>query len=104
MAKKNSTKTATKEALQASEPRVNVFKGWQGVNIAESPLGWNSLDWFHHNQTDLKPNFLVVQNNVDTTDQLTLETRRDTKIIATPPSGIKFTGVSCLRENISWSA
>lgn len=100
MAKKNSTKTATKEALQASEPRVNMFKGWQGVNIAEAPLAWHSLDEGHHNQTDLKPNFLVVQNNVTTTDSLTLETRNDTKIIATPPNGLKFNGVSCLRENI----
>lgn len=100
MAKKNSTKTATKEALQASEPRVNVFKGWQGINIAESPLGWEPLEHGRHNQTDLKPNYLVVQNNVTTTDSLALETRDDTQIIAIPPKGLKFSGVSCLRETM----
>ena len=40
MAKKNSTKTATKEAMQAAEPRMQVFTGWQGMNIANAPDGW----------------------------------------------------------------
>lgn len=100
MAKKNSTKTATKEALQASEPRLLDFKGWQGINIKESPLGWNPVEWGEHNDSNLKPNFLVVQNNVDTTSSLALETRHDTEILAKPPTGIKFNGVSCLREDI----
>lgn len=100
MAKKNSTKTATKEALQASEPRVMSFKGWQGINIKESPLGWNPVEWGTHNDSNLKPNFLVVQNNVETTSSLALETRHDTEVLAVPPAGISFNGVSCLREDI----
>ena len=35
MAKRNSTKTATKEALQNSEPRIQTFRSWNGINIAE---------------------------------------------------------------------
>ena len=40
MAKKNSSKTATEKAQSASEPRLQVFTGWQGVNFAQAPLGW----------------------------------------------------------------
>lgn len=100
MAKKNSTKTATKEALQASEPRVMTFKGWQGINIKESPLGWQPVEWGEFNDSTLKANYLVVQNNVDTTSSLALEVRHDTEILAVPPAGLKFNGVSCLREDI----
>ena len=121
MAKKNSSKTATKEALQASEPRMQTFTGWQGVNFKESPLGWHwgekqTYDGhnYRHHQSDLKPNYLLIQNNVETTDSLTLETRFDSEVIATPPTDwkffvtpgdegtsgrsgeCKFTGVSCL--------
>lgn len=112
MAKKNSTKTATKEKMQASEPRLAVFKGWQGINIKESPLGWQPTDTGVYgdpvagdrNDSNLKANFLVVQNNVDTTSSLALETRHDTEIVAVPPDGLKFTGVACLRENVLFCA
>ena len=100
MAKKNSTKTATKEALQASEPRFATFKGWQGINIKESPLGWEPNDRDQRNDSNLKPNFLVVQNNVDTTSSLSLETRQDEIELATAPAGLEFTGVSCLRNDL----
>ena len=102
MAKKNSTKTATKEALQASEPKLQMFTGWQGVNFKESPLGWDPLETgkYDHNQTDLKTNYVLVQNNLVTTDSLTIETRPDSIKIGSIPSGAgsgaKFTGVACL--------
>lgn len=99
MAKRNSTKTATKEALQASEPRMMTFKGWQGINISESPLEWRPLEHGEQNDSALMPNFLVVQNNIDTTASKTLETRRDTVHIANAPAGKKFTGVSCLYQD-----
>ena len=104
MAKKNSSKTATQEAIKASEPRLQTFTGWQGVNFKDSPLGWEwgetapvfeNHDYRHH-QSDLKSNYLLIQNNVVTTDGLTLETRPDAEIIAKPPAGYKFTGVACL--------
>lgn len=97
MAKKNSTKTATKEALSASEPRVIAFRQWQGINIKEAPNGWTPLDP-HHQQTDLSDNFLMLQNNVVTTSSQALETRLDTRPICYPPDGYKFTGVVCLME------
>lgn len=111
MAKKNSTKTATKEALQASEPRINPFQGWQGINIAESPLEWVPDQHGYYggetadrNDSNLRANFLVVQNNIKTTNSLALETRHDTKIIAEPPDGTEFNGVCCLREDILFCA
>lgn len=100
MAKKNSTKTATKEALQASEPKLMTFKGWQGINIKESPLGWQPVEWGEFNDSVLKANYLVVQNNVDTTSSLALEVRHDTVILGEPPAGLHFNGVACLREDI----
>lgn len=103
MAKKNSSKTATQEAIKASEPRLQTFTGWQGVNFRDAPLGW---EWgeshtfenhnYRHHQSDLKSNYLLIQNNVVTTSGLTLETRPDAEVIAKPPSGYKFTGVACL--------
>ena len=112
MAKKNSTKTATKEALQASEPKILAFKGWTGINIAESPIGWSpdySEDLSDHAQSDLKNTFFVVQNNLETTNQLAVETRRQDKIIAWRPLDdgsdrphgyeASFKGASCVYHN-----
>lgn len=109
MAKKNSTKTATKEALQAAEPRVQVFSGWQGVNFQESPLGWLPLEKRSqtsvepHRTTDLKPNFLMVQNNLETSESLTIETRPDSYVAASIADedvpgyeDWRLTGVECL--------
>ena len=106
MAKKNSSKTATEKALQASEPKLQVFTGWQGVNFKDSPLGWEPLETGRHDyrQTDLKPNFLMVQNNLETCDSLTVQTRPDSIQICTAPDLPEyeeqatkvFTGVSCL--------
>lgn len=112
MAKKNSTKTATKEKLQASEPRIMDFKGWAGINIKESPLGWNPVDQGYSsdpgsgqaNDSLLRSNYLVVQNNVDTTSSLSLETRRDTMVLADSPAGRKFNGVCCLRRDVLFAA
>lgn len=101
MAKKNSSKTATEKSIQASEPRVMVYGGWQGVNFKDAPLGWEPLETGHydHREADLKPNFLMVQNNLVTCDTLTVQTRPDSVVIGKVPSShpnAKFTGVSCL--------
>lgn len=106
MAKKNSTKTATKEALQASEPRLQVFTGWQGINIEQAPYGWNyqttgEQTSYQNNpigQTDLQPNFLTIQNNVDTAPNGTLETRnRETALYSNEEAGL--TGVVYLKND-----
>ena len=90
MAKKNSTKTATKEALQSSEPKMQAFRQWKGINFSEvSPL-WNSYAdevYTEDRQTDLPPNFLLVQNNLRTTPQAAIETTfRPVKWIEGPKS------------------
>lgn len=96
MAKKNSSKTATEKAIQSSEPRVMSYRGWKGVNYADSQLTWDPLetgkDMFR--QTDLPANFLLVQNNLVTSPLLGIETRFDSIDIGDVPSGRVFTGVS----------
>lgn len=99
MAKKHSSKTATEKAMSASEPRLQVFSGWQGVNFAQAPLDWEPnepLGSHNQRQEDLKPNFFHVQNNLITVDNLTVETRMDSEVIGVCPEGYEFTGVSCL--------
>lgn len=96
MAKKNSSKTATEKAIQSSEPRIMSYRGWKGVNYADSQLTWDPLetgkDMFR--QTDLPANFLLVQNNLVTSPLLGIETRFDSIDIGDVPSGRVFTGVS----------
>ena len=83
MAKKNSSKTATEKAIQSSEPRVVTFKDWQGVNFVDAPLTWNPLESGQNKfrQTDLPNNYLMIQNNLVTTDTLGIETRQDSIVI-----------------------
>ena len=113
MAKRNSTKTATKEAQAASEPRVINFGQWTGMNIKEAPLGWT--DRGHKGfrsdqpgQSDLPDNYLMIQNNVVTTSLKALETRLDTlPVCELPPNAgsylegcqSRFKGISFLHEN-----
>lgn len=108
MAKKHSSKTATEKAWSASEPRLQVFSGWQGVSFAQAPLDWEpneSLGAHNQRQEDLRPNFFHVQNNLVTVDNLTVETRMDSEVIGEVPwidsedhtkGKYEFTGVSCL--------
>ena len=79
MAKKNSSKTATEKAIQSSEPKVVSYRGWKGVNFADAPLTWNPLETGtrSYRETDLPNNYLLVQNNVETSPLLGLETRMD---------------------------
>jgi len=104
MAKKNSSKTATEKAIQSSEPRLITFKGWQGVNFVDAPLTWQPLEDFHQkpdafNQSNLPDNFLMVQNNVNTTDTLSLETRMDSIRLGSVPNNFKFTGVASIHKH-----
>ncbi len=107
MAKKNSSKTATEKAIQSSEPRVISFKGWQGVNFVDSPLTWNPLETGQNKfrQTDLPANYVMVQNNLNTTDTLGIETRMDSIDIGDTPYDeeddveYKFTGVSSIYKH-----
>lgn len=93
MAKRNSTKTATKEALQSSEPKIQTFKGWQGMNIETSQREWTPLEtipktakasYNSHTsnlvfkQTDEKSNYALIQNNLRCMADGSLETRNRT--------------------------
>lgn len=103
MAKRNSTKTATKEALQNSEPRMVVFQKWNGINIKELPAGWteNSEDY---SDGILKNTQFTVQNNVVTTSALALETRDNQEHIAVVQDGeCRFTGVEFLDGDILYA-
>lgn len=95
MAKKNSTKEATQKALSSSEPKVQLYSAWTGMNIQQQPLLWAASD-DDENQTDLVMNHLVIQNNVVTTSMKTLETRGGIELIANAPSLREYTGVACL--------
>lgn len=92
MAKKHSSKTATEKSIQASEPRVVTYRGWKGVNIADAPLNWLPLetgkDKFR--TTDLPANYLMLQNNLQTTQSLGIETRPASSVIGTI-TGVTFT-------------
>lgn len=103
MAKRNSTKTATKEAMQASEPRIQTIKGWKGIHIKEAPINWSDEETLAK-ESHIPINYLMVQNNVILSNSGTLETRRETKEICQAPSGKKFTGVSCLQDRYLFCA
>ena len=84
MARKHSSKTATQEAIKNSEPRVISYRNWQGVNYVDAPLTWEPLETAtgKTRQTDLPNNFLMVQNNLETSEAGGLETRMDSKLIS----------------------
>lgn len=93
MAKRNSTKTATKEAQAASEPRVINFGQWTGININEAPDGFHPLEEAYNGnyaESDLPDNFLELQNNVVTTSLKALETRYDSLDLCHLPEGSEF--------------
>lgn len=100
MARKKKS-TATKTAIQSSEPRVTSLRQWAGINIVEKYPNWNPLEtqFAQSNQSDLADNFLVVQNNCLCTLSKAIETRDDDVLVATAPDGIEFTGVACLQQD-----
>lgn len=105
MAKKNSTKTATKEALQASEPRLQQFSQWKGINFSFAPHSWSDSpydahdpstwpDGDHHNQSDLPANYFMVQNNIRIEDNGSVETRNETLTTISADQDQLLTGVN----------
>lgn len=72
------------------------------MNIKNAPNGWQprTEGGHNHNQQDLKPTFFMIQNNMETADNLTVETRPDSIVMCQAPmlDGLKlpFTGVACL--------
>jgi len=96
MAKKRKS-TATQEAISASEPKIQQFRQWSGVNVKEHPPLWQPQNEDNRpNQTDAAFNYLVVQDNVFTTSSKTLECRDDTVTVHHAPDDTKMTDVACL--------
>ena len=101
MALKNSTKTATKEAIQSSEPRVMTIKGWTGVSIEQTPYDSEASD-FHKDkniyagksQSDSQPNLLAVQNNLVSCSNGSVESRYEPIKLNDAPEGYALTGIS----------
>lgn len=107
MARKNSSKTVTEKAMSASNPKMQTFTGWNGVNFKESSLDWYPMETgkanFAH-QTDLNPKNFLLQNNMITCTNLTVETRQDSIVIGDinditlveSTAHKEFTGVCCM--------
>lgn len=116
MAKKHSSKTATQEALQAANPKIQVFDKWAGVNFKDAPLGWEveepSTKFYQHHQTDLPFNNFLIQNNMVTDMSDSVSTRFDSEVLWTAPvetvGGIEinweFTGVAYLYRHWLFAA
>lgn len=101
MAKKNSTKTATQEALSAAQPKLQTFTKWQGINIEQTPLEWTPDHRYWSDgtmQTDLATNFLLVQNNAFQQSNGSIETRQEDVDLFSAPNGYEFTGVTYLHD------
>jgi len=97
MANRSSTKSTRAQGggrTPNSEPRIQVFKEFAGINFenaSKSYLGSGGSD-----QTDLQMNYVYIQNNVAVASNKTLETRDDLVPLFYAPSGTRFTGPVCL--------
>lgn len=101
MAKKNSTKTATKEAIQDAIPRTITFTRWTGIDLQNIPMDAENFNpdasrnsWEEKAQSDAQPTFLAIQNNINTTSNGTLATRYETQHLKDAPTGYRFSGIS----------
>ena len=110
MAKRNSTKTASKEAIAAAEPRIITYAGWQGVNWgnpaldAELNVPTQELAFGKKPTSDTKANQLFLQNNLVTCDNGSVCTRNENIKIADEPAGYKLTGVAICYDDYIYAA
>jgi len=105
MAKKNSSKTATQESISKSQPRIQTFKQWTGINLAQQPLDGEITTQLQPNkfqgkaQSDSQPTYLAAQNNLVCCSNGSVETRRQPIQLNTAPEGFLLTGVSTCHDN-----
>lgn len=100
MAKRQSTGSGGKRAQGGgrtpnSEPKVQLFKDFGGVNFELADRFGSSVDTpetDEGDQTDLQMNFTYLQNNVSVASNKTLETRDDLVTLFKAPQGTTFTG------------
>lgn len=81
MASKSNSRSQGGGRTSNSEPRVQVFKDFAGVNFQESPREFVHGSDVEPDQTNLQMNYMAVQNNVRVCDNKTLETRADIRKI-----------------------
>lgn len=87
-----------------SEPQVQVFKQFAGMNIQENQADFDPSG-VDHDQSDLQMTYFEIQNNCRTTALKTVETVNATDFRwLTPPSGKRFSGPIVERENYIYAA
>ena len=79
-----------------SEPKMQVFKEFNGCNFELSPRSFSLNKTVDQEQSDLQMNYLVVQNNAAITSNNTIETLNSLVQLFTAPTGLKFTNVCIL--------
>ncbi|MCF0114532.1 MAG: hypothetical protein HUJ56_04205, partial [Erysipelotrichaceae bacterium] len=102
MAKKNSSKTATKESISASEPRLTSYNKWQGMYIDQSTPGWKAED-SGYNPAALQSNYFMIQDNIKPNDQQTVEVREQAELLCYPIDGYYFGDIQYLWYDILFS-
>lgn len=83
-----------------SEPRVQRFNQWNGMNIQDSPRTFNSTGSVEEQQTDLQMTYNVIQNNVRLTEGKTLETRSQIVRLCSAPTGRFTPNVVCFGNRL----
>lgn len=80
-----------------SEPKVQLFKEFNGINF-ENAHSFAVVDEAitSNDQTDLQMNQFRLQNNVAVASNMTLVTRDDIVELFKAPTGVTFTGPTCL--------
>lgn len=101
MAKKRSQGGGSKKN---TEPRVQVFQQWGGVNFQNSPREFDQGSDVEEDQTNLQMNYMAVQNNVYVADDKTLKSRPGIRKIMSAPSGKKLTKAITLFQDVMTAA
>lgn len=80
-----------------SEPKYQIFEAFGGCNFELSPRDFDLTgDASEDEQSDLKMNFVVIQDNVGLATNKTMQTRPATESLFTAPAGASFTDASIL--------
>ena len=92
-----------------TEPRLQIFTGFNGMNIQNSPANFDYV--FdrgsynrHYTQTDLPYAEVVIQNNASVASNNTIETRQNMVTLFNAPEGTEFTGVTTLIGKTMYAA
>jgi hypothetical protein len=92
-----------------SEPRLQVFRDFAGINFEHSPRSSagkvvNREQNDDADQTNLQMNYVYLQNNVSVVSDKTLDTRDDIVEMFSAPSGLQFTGPATIISSFIYLA